>query len=786
MSFVKYALCCFGCCLSVCLSAQTPLLQTVRGTIADATLKTPLVGANIVLLNSEPLRGATSNTEGGFRLADVPVGRQSFKVSFIGYKEIFVKNIAVEAGKETVLTIELEEDIRETNAVTIVAKSDKTKPLNDLAAVSARMFSVEETRRFAAGLNDPARMATAFAGVTGGNGDGNSLVIRGNAPNGLLWRMEGVDVPNPNHFARVGTSGGGISILSAQLLSNSDFLSGAFPAEYGNALSGVFDIKLRKGNNEKWEHTFSASIIGLDAATEGYFKKGYGGSYLVNYRYGFLSFLQKIGFNVGDAPTSFQDLSFNISLPTKKMGQFTLFGMGGLSKQAIDAVRDSNLWKTNNSSRFGRLDGSNTGAIGATHTLILGKKTALKTVLSLNDYTYREEDNRFDNQNKPLIITRNNVFSENNAIFSVVANHKFNAKQTLRLGAYTSFKGFDLQQREDVSGKLTDKIKNQGKTTLTNVFAQWKMRFTEGVSFQIGAHVQHLFLNNKTAFEPRSALTFGLTKKQTVAIGYGLHSQIQPLGNYFARIRVGKDTVLANKNLDFTKSHHIVLGHDWQFAPNWHLKTEFYYQKLFNVPVTAGRATNFSIINLNDDFAIEPLSNTGFGKNYGLEVTLERFWTDNFYLLATLSLFDSKYQASDGVWRNTVYNSNIASTFLLGKEFAFKNRRRPAALGLDVKFTYLGGQRVTPIDLVKSKKQRTTVTDITRLYEEKLPVFYRLDAQIEWKVQYRGMTGSTIFGVQNATNHLNPIRQSYNVALDKIQYSYLMRIIPVIGYKIEF
>jgi hypothetical protein len=765
---------------------SAPLTQTVRGTISDATLKTPLAGANIVLLSQEIQMGSSSQASGQFILERVPLGRQSFKVSFVGYKELYLNNIPVEAGKETVLNIELEEDIQQAGTITIRAQADKTKPLNELAAVSARRFSVEETRRFAASLYDPARMATAFAGVSSAGGDGNALVIRGNAPNGLLWRLEGVDIPNPNHFARVGTSGGGISILSAQLLSNSDFLTGAFPAEYGNALAGVFDIKLRKGNAAKREHTFSASIIGLDLATEGYFKKGSASSYLFNYRYGFLSFLQKIGFNVGDAPTEFQDFSFNISLPTPKLGQFSIFGLGGLSQQAIAAVPDSNLWKTNNERRFGRLDAANTGVLGFSHSLILGKKTVLRTVFSLNGYAYREEDSRYERQNLPLLLTRDNRFAEQNTLLSLVLNHKFSPQVSLRWGAYTSFKGFVLRQRETVSGQLSDRVRNSGQTALLNAFAQSKIRFSSRLSLLLGAHLQYLALNTKQVIEPRTALSWVLAKKQTLALGYGLHAQIQPLGNYFARIKVGQDTLLVNRNLGFTRAQHLVLGHNWQFAPHWNLKTELYYQRLFAVPISAGRASNFSLLNMDDDFAIEALENKGLGRNYGLELTLERFWTDHFYLLATLSLFDSRYQASDGLWRNTRFNANTAATFLLGREWAFKQRKHPSALGFDLRYTHTGGARVAPIDLIKSRQQRRTVTDPGRLYAEKLPAFHRLDVQLEWRVQYPGVTGSTILGVQNASNHLNPIRQSYNTTLNKIQYSYLMGIIPVLGYRVEF
>jgi len=124
-----------------------------------------------------------------------------------------------------------------------------------MSAVSARAFTVEETQKYPAAINDPLRMATNFAGVASLDDGMNQIVIRGNSPTGLLWRMEGIDIPNPNHFAAKGSSGGGISILSSQLLSNSDFITGAFAADYGNALSGVFDLNLRKGNNEKRETT---------------------------------------------------------------------------------------------------------------------------------------------------------------------------------------------------------------------------------------------------------------------------------------------------------------------------------------------------------------------------------------------------------------------------------------------------------------------------------------------------------------------------------------------------
>lgn len=766
----------------ISFSQVTPL-QTIRGNVTDKSIKTILSGATIELQGNVK-RTVAADINGNFLIEQVSVGRHNLRISYIGYKPVFLNNLLIESGKQTVLQIELEEDVITTKEVIVQSKPNKSKPINEMAVVSARMFSVEETRRFAAGLNDPSRIATAFAGVVS-QGDANNLIIRGNAPNGLLWRMEGIDIPNPNHFAKVGTSGGGISILSAQLLANSDFMTSAFPAEYGNALSGVFDIKLRKGNNSKREFTFSASTIGIDAATEGFFKKGYGGSYLINYRYGFLTLMQQLGLNIGEAATSFQDLSFHIHLPTKKIGSFSIFGFGGSSEQKAEASTDSIVWTNNSSKRTGRVDASKTGMVGFAHTISLSKKTLLKTIYSANGYQYNEQNNKLDKFNGPLIYTRNNAFKEINGIWSVVVTHKFNSHHLLKLGAYTSAKGFDLNQRETVNNVLRDKVKSEGDTRLTNYFAQWKWSPNNRFSFLMGLHGQSFALSKSSVIEPRAGMKWITGKNQFLSLGIGLHSQIQPLGNYFARIRVGTDTVQPNKNLGFSRAAHYVLGYSVQLAPNWNLKTEVYYQWLYAIPVSALARTSFSMINQEDDFAIEALSNRGNGKNYGLEITLERYWNDQFYLLSSLSLYESKYLPSDKIWRNTRFNSNTTITFLMGKEWNLKGKHS-STFSVDLKMIYAGGVRVTPIDLTKSIAQKTTVLDNNRIYEDKLSNIFRIDFQTEWKVQYGKKTGSLILGVQNLLNQKNPVSQSYDPVSKQIKYSYLLGLIPVIGYKVDF
>lgn len=426
----------FTTILSYSAKSQTSITQTIRGSVTDKISNSPLPGALVVVAGTDPAIAGLTDAEGNFKLLNVPIGKQTLGVSFIGYKPAVIQNITVNSGKEVVLTILLDEEINQINEVVISAKGeDRSGVLNNMTSVSARSFSVEETQKFAAAVNDPGRMVTSFAGVVSADDGGNNISIRGNSPAGLLWRMEGLEIPNPNHYSEAGSSGGGIAIISAQLLSNSDFMTGAFAAEYGNALSGVFDLKLRKGNNEKREFTFQAGFLGLDAATEGPLSKSGGGSYLVNYRYSTLNLIGKLGINVG-ANTNFQDLSFNVFMPTKKAGSFSFFGFGGLSSQYQKAKRDSSTWED----EFMRYDAryySNTGIAGLKHTINLGDRTYLQSGATVSAHEVGFQLDRITDTYSSQFEYNENFLNKKIQITSVI-NHKFNAKHSIRAGFYQS------------------------------------------------------------------------------------------------------------------------------------------------------------------------------------------------------------------------------------------------------------------------------------------------------------------------------------------------------------
>ena len=762
------------------------LTQTIRGNVVDKISKTALPGATIFIVNSEPLIGSTTDPDGNFKLSKVPVGSHTLKVSFIGYKDIVLPNVIVNSGKEVVLSVPIEEDIVQMQEIVIRPDVEKNKPLNDMATVSARTFSVEETRKYAAAVNDPARMVASYAGVVQTSDGNNTISIRGNSPYGLIWRMEGVDIPNPNHFSGVASSGGGISILSSQLLTNSDFMTGAFPAEYGNALSGVFDLNLRKGNNEKHEYTVQAGFLGMDVAAEGPFSKNYRGSYLINYRYSTLSVLSSIGVPIGDAITNFQDLSYNFYFPTKKAGNFSLFGFGGLSDQKLAAKKDSMGWKTEDD-RYNFNYFSNTSAAGLKHAITLSPNTYLQSaaVLSGNDHGFTAA--KLDESYVPnLTYKENNI--NNKFTMSSVLNHKFNARHSIRSGVYFNEYFYNLIQKDlnDLTGMIEVPLDAKGRATTWQLFSQWNYRVSQKLSLNTGLHYLNLTNNNTYSLEPRASVKYEMNEQQSVSFGYGLHSQMQPVGTYEAQVENPDGTFYKpNKDLKFTKSHHFVLAYDRALSKHLRVKAETYYQSLFNIPVKNDNTSPLALTNNEDGYITDPLANKGVGRNYGLELTLEQFTYKNMYFLLSTSLYDSKYKALDGVLRNTRYNGNYAVSFTAGKEFrsaGTKNR----TYGINVRALSSGGLRTTPIDFEKSVLEGNTQYVQSLAYSQQLPGYFRTDLRFSMKRNRAKSTSTLALDIQNVTNHQNLGGQYFDAQAAEIKKWYQLPLLPIISYKIEF
>jgi hypothetical protein len=609
-------------------------VQTIRGRITDAQTTLPLPGASIELLDTEPPKGTISDNDGYFELKNVPVGRVSLRFGFVGYHSRIMRNVQLQSGKELVLNIELEERLIETNEVTIVAQRDKTKPGNELAKVSARSFTVEETERYAGTRNDVARMAQNYAGVMGNDDSRNDIIIRGNSPTGLLWRLDGLDIPNPNHFGATGTTGGPVSMLNNTLLSNSYFMTGAFPAQYGNATAGVFDLKMRQGNNRTHEFLGQVGFNGFELGAEGPVSEKGNSSFLTNYRYSTLSLFEKLGINFGTSGVPYyQDLSFKVNFPSTPIGKISVFGLGGISDIEI---WDSRNDKENREEMYGETgydltNGVDMGLIGISSSKIINENTYIKTTAGISGHQNRVLiDSLSDDRTRKFANYRSH-FIEKNATITSYINRKINSKHLYRAGVdfkhlWYAYNDSSYNKRIDGLEVITDET---GNTTLWQPWFQWHYRLTDKIELTAGLHFSHFGLTEETSIEPRAAFSWEFKTSQTLSLGYGLHSQTPPLYIYFSRVRNDQGQYITpNTNLAMTKSRHLVFGYDRLIGEKTRLKLETYYQHLFDVAVDKTRNTSYSILNEGANFYIsipDYLESSGTGWNYGIELTLERF-----------------------------------------------------------------------------------------------------------------------------------------------------------------
>ncbi|HCS19174.1 MAG TPA: TonB-dependent receptor [Bacteroidetes bacterium] len=763
------------------------MTQSIRGTIIDKVSQTPIYGVTVVLMGTDPIIGTMSDLDGNFILENVPVGKVGLQFSSVGYETVTMENLTLAVGKELVLQVGMEEKVIIGNETVVTVKVDKRKPQNDMLTVSSRTFSVEETQKFAAAVNDPLRMAQSYAGVVSTEDGNNNISIRGNAPGGLLWRMEGIDIPSPNHFTQPGASGGGISILSSQLLSNSDFSTGAFGAEYGNALSGVFDLRLRKGNNQKREYTFRAGVLGIDVAAEGPFKKDYAGSYLVNYRYSTLGILSSIGVNIGPGVTTFQDLSYHVFLPTKKAGSFSLFGFGGLSSQVFAADKDTSLW-SKGGNRFNGNFYSNTGAFGLSHIYHLNSNNFLKTavVISTNGVGYQEDELNYEL--KPEFRYEQDIWQNRQAISSTL-NSKLSSRSSLRTGVIFSRLNFTTDQvwYDDSLNKNITLKENEGNTFMYQAYSQMKHKLSTRLTLQGGVHVIGLALNNTYSIEPRASVNYAFDSKNSLSFGYGKHSQVQPISIYFSRIAdsLGNSSEV-NKDLGLSKAHHFVLAYDRNFGKHWRGRVEAYYQYLYEIPVSIDADYQFSVLNNRDGYTDFALVNEGKGENFGLEFTLERFLYKDFYMLFSASVFESRYSAVDGSWHDTRFNTNHNFSLTTGKEYNLGEKRKNRIFGWNVKAIYSGGMRNMPVMLEQSIQRKQAVYDFQNAYCDQNPAYFRLDLGVSLKRNFKRSSGTLTLDVQNSTNRANVGGRYFDTKTLSMKTWTQAPLIPVLAYKLEF
>lgn len=763
-------------------SAQAQSNQMIKGVVTDKNSSVPVGYAQVIILNSKPLIGSVTDSMGNFTLSHVSPGRYAIEVAMIGYHKSIIHEVEVVSGKQTQLSIQLIENLAQLNEVVVNPSLDKSKPLNIYSSVSARMLSVEEASRYAGGFDDPARLASAFAGVASNSGS-NGIIVRGNAPRYLQWRMEGVEIPSPNHFNDLRAFGGGVlTALSSQMLANSDFLTGAFPAEYNNALSGVFDMNLRKGNHEKTERTLQFGLIGLEAAQEGPFKKGGKSSYVFNYRYSTLGLIAPV-LPEGAGSIRYQDLSFKMNFPTKKAGTFSFWGLG-----FVDGAQNSPKKDTTQRFYYDDFQQDNitmrTGVIGLNHRIFLKNNAYVQTVAaaSANQTDWKT---KVLNSSEQLVPFSN--ITNTNLDYSIASfiNKKFSTKHTNRTGIRMRYLNYDLElnRANNVGAALSEIVNANGHSILWSAFTNSAFAITNKLKLNTGLTAQLFSLNNNYTLEPRVGLTHTIGQKQTIGVAYGLHSRIESLNFYYNNSLVTGEKAV-NKNLDFTKAHHLVLSYDLMVSEFLHLKIEPYYQQLYHVPVVDGGS--FSAINLQTDwFFAQKLINKGEGRNYGVDVTFEKYMSKGFYYMITASVFDAKYTGGDGVWRDTRFNRNFVTNVLAGKEWKV-GKSKQNTFNVNARITMQGGERYAPFDITATTVKQQIVYDETKAFSKQTAPLMNVHLTVAYKKNKLKSSRELALKIVNLTQQPDFYGYQYNFRTGGIDQDVETILLPNLSYKIQF
>ena len=769
------------------LSGQEDFTQNIRGKVVDMGSGYGLPNANIIVLNSEPSIGASADVNGLFLLKNVPVGRQSLQVSYTGYQTVVLSDIYVSTGKELVLRIELKELVETMGEVEIVADYRKDKPINPMAIVSARSFTVEETNKYAGSYGDPARMAANFAGVASSRDNRNDIAIRGNSPIGLQYRLNGVEITNPNHFAAQGTTGGPITMLNTNLLANSDFYTGAFPASYGNALSGVFDLKLRNGNADRYEFWGQLGWNGLEFGLEGPFSKKSSATYLAAYRYSITDILEKMGIQLEES-ARYQDLSFNLNFPTKKAGVFSLFGMGGTSGiKNLDSDKDFEDWTF---ATHGEDLNSKSAlfSLGFSHHHYFNSTTSLQSRISAVGSRVETQIDTFSITNETPFLKNGENSSEMIYGFSTQLSKKFNAASTFDVGL--SWDLYDVDYEDSLYMKQAYKQQTNIKTqfSLFSAFAQWKYEFSNTFSTYVGLHYQYFTLNGSQLPEPRLGLQWKMNARQSISFGAGLQSQTQARVMYFVQTPLPDDKyALTNKQMDFSKSLQFVLGYDYLITEFFRLKAETYYQHLYDIPVKQS-IPQYSILNEGAEFFLErmdSLVNRGTGTNYGLELTLEKFMSRNYYFLLTASLFQSQYKGYDGMERSTSFNNNYILNAVGAYELPF-GKRKNRALILGLRMTFAGGKPYVPFDQEATVEEGQVVYNWEDAYVPRHQDYFRTSFRVGIRRNERKFNTTFLFDLQYRANYTYIFMYRIDVVSGEIIQDYQMGWYPNATVRFQF
>jgi hypothetical protein len=515
---------------------------------------------------------------------------------------------------------------------------------------------------------------------------------------------------------------------------------------------------------------------------EGPFSKNYNGSYLINYRYSSLALLDNAGIVDFDGVPKYQDLGFKFMLPARKFGTFSIFGLGGKSNIAVSEEDDEGAVAGK-----GSYD-AKLGVIGLNYTLSFSENTLMKVTLAASGNGSRYDWHEPDSVRNMQLDGRGD-WEKSSLRSSFMFSTKLNQHNRIVTGIKFTRHFYDMYEYywDDDLNRYVYGINMNMEADHWQGYISWKWRIADDITAVSGLHASYFSLNKDYTWEPRAGLSWQIDSRQTINLGYGSHSKMESIYAYYLIKNTEEGASFSpNKNLGLSKAHHYVMGYEYRFSKNLNSKIELYYQNLYNIPVENNDTSIFSMLNSDEGYVEEALVNKGKGYNYGLELTLERYFANQYYFLITSSLYNSKYKTLENKWRNTKYNGNYSFNFLAGKEFNIGNQPGKKVLGLNAKVYYNGGLRYVPVDLEKSRTEGETEYYLSKAWDDRIDNIFQMNLCVTYRINRPKAGHEFVIDIYNLTNALGKTEEYYNEYTGKIDYDRQMNILPNIMYRIHF
>ncbi|MFH1050328.1 MAG: TonB-dependent receptor [bacterium] len=755
----------------------TPV-SVVKGKVVNFKTQQPVQGVTVHVLETK--YGIYTKGDGSFKISDVPVGRYIIKFSAVGFESVQYP-IVLTSGKEEQLNIQIQERFIQMDEVKVTAEKNSFAPINESAIVSSTVFTLDDVERYAGSRMDPARMAQNFAGVVGANDVRNDIIIRGGSPTELLWRLDGLDIPNPNHFATQGATGGPVNAINSNILDNSDFLIGAWPSEYGDKMSGVFDLRTRKGNDEKYEFLGQFGFNGFELGAEGPLP-GNKSSFITNYRYSFLDLMEKMGLDFGfSGIPRYQDGVLKMDFQPNDKNQISLTGMLGISAIKIAPSGKDDVFQTD----YAINNGTNFYILCLNWQYLFNERSYGKLTIGAVDNVYINDVDSVETDENEKVVKITPFFTSKSTEGYYSMKYSFHyapdTRHFISAGIENRFRYYNLFGKEldpnEPDPYLLDK---DGTSNHLLSYINWNWRLAENLTSNIGVMSQYLGINDKVTVEPRLALSWNFLPLHSVNIGFGVHRQSLPLIIYFSGDK--------NKKLDFMQALHYVAGYSFHVSDNAIIKFETYYKDISKAPVDGDTASYWSFLNTGTDFGVNAgtgsvNTSTGTGRTYGCDLSFIKNFSENYYVTGTTSYIRQQYKGSDGIMRFGAFDNIFVANLLSGYEWVINPT---FTIEFSGKYTIAGGSPYIPIDLERSIAENDTKYDRRKAYSVRKPDYSRFDIRIDFRNNYKSFSMVSYISIENVLNNENVYNYTFNNEDKKVDEVLQLGFFFVGGIRIEF